>query len=303
MKKVQILLSTYNGGKYLKEQLDSILNQDYSNVTILIRDDGSTDDTVKILEKYANEYSQLSFYCGINIGVIGSFFDLIKNADMSAHYYSLSDQDDIWKPSKISRAVDILNTISQEIQDKALLYCGRTTLVNSNLDPIKTTIKKNSVLPSFGNALVENICTGCTSVFNKELLLLVQNHIPNFTIMHDWWIYLTASSFGEVYYDNESYILYRQHVDNVIGTRATYFEEFKARIKNYKSNRGMISRQVAEFDSIYQSNDVNQQMINSIINAKKNVLHRLQIVASNRIYRQRKMDNMIFKFLFLNGKV
>ena len=300
MKTVQILLSTYNGEKYLKEQLESILHQDYSGITILIRDDGSTDGTIRILEKYASEYSQITYYIGENIGAKYSFFDLVKNANMSYDYYSFSDQDDVWSHNKVSKALERLNTMQQE---KPLLYCGRTTLVDQELKPIISTIRKHPIVPDFGNALVENICTGCTSVTNHQLLQLVQTHIPEFTVMHDWWFYLTASSFGEVYYDDDSYIQYRQHQNNVVGTRTNYYDEFKKRFKNYKSNRGKISRQAGEFKRLYQTGKLNQQLVECVIGAKDNFRYRFKILLTKKIHRQRKMDDLIFKMLFLLGKV
>ncbi len=300
MKTVQVLLSTYNGEKYLAKQLDSILKQDHSNIKILIRDDGSTDGTVKILEKYANEYSQVVYYQGENIGVKQSFFDLIKHADMSADYYSFSDQDDVWLHNKIDKAVEKLDMMQQ---DKPLLYCGRTTLVDEELKAIMSTIKNHRIEPDFGNALVENISTGCTSVINSKLLQLVQTHIPNFTVMHDWWVYLTASSFGEVYYDDDSFILYRQHSNNVIGTRSSYYAEAKKRLMNFKNNRGKISRQAREFYRLYHNNDKNQQLLEYVIGAPNNFRYRIKILFTKKIYRQRRMDNMIFKLLFLMGKV
>lgn len=300
MKKVQVLLSTYNGEKYVKEQLDSILHQDYPNITILIRDDGSTDGTAGLLAEYANQYSQLKFYQGENMGAIGSFFDLIKSADISADYYSFSDQDDVWLINKISRAVKALNSIEE---DKPLLYCGRTTLVDQDLKQINSTIKSHRIIPSFGNALVENICTGCTSMMNRELLRLIQTHIPEYTVMHDWWFYMTASSFGEVYYDNNSYILYRQHQNNVIGARTNYCAEFKIRLKNYKNNRGKIGQQAREFQRLYQNKEGNQKLLEAVIGARSNIQYRLKILSNKKIFRQRKMDDVIFKVLFLLGFV
>jgi glycosyltransferase involved in cell wall biosynthesis len=300
MKLIQILLSTYNGEKYIKEQLDSIIKQDYQNITILIRDDGSTDRTVDIIKEYAKQYNNITFYQGHNIGVKKSFFDLVKNSDMTADYFMFSDQDDVWKNNKISGAVEKLELMQQDIP---LLYCGRTTLVNEELVPIKSTIKKYKIIPGFGNALVENICTGCTMAVNRKLIQLVKTHIPEFTVMHDWWFYLTASCYGKVYYDDETYILYRQHTDNIVGIRSSYREEFKKRLNNYKGNRGKISDQLSEFLRLYQIDKEKQMLLMDIIKAKYKFMSRLNLLFTDKIYRQRKLDNLIFKLLFLLGKV
>lgn len=299
MKSVQVLLSTYNGEQYIKEQLDSILNQDYSNITILIRDDGSKDKTVSILDEYASEYNNITYYQGQNIGVINSFFDLMKNADMSADYYSLSDQDDVWDQKKISCAVAKLESMNQK---KSSLYCGRTTLVNQDLERINSTIKEHKIVPDFGNALVENICTGCTCVMNHKLLQIIQTHIPRFTVMHDWWIYLIASSVGEVCYDNNSYMLYRQHDKNVVGTSTNYIDEFKVRLRNYRKNSGQISKQAREFQRLLE-NESNKQLLETIIGSHNHLSYKIKILLTNKIYRQRKLDNIIFKILFLIGHV
>lgn len=301
MKTVQILLSTYNGEKYIKEQLDSIIQQDYPDISILIRDDGSTDKTTEILERYAKTYRYITYYVGDNIGAIRSFFDLILHADYSVDYYSFSDQDDYWKPNKISSAIHILNNMGQ---DKPLLYCGRTTLVDNNLKPLKSSIKTYNMKPGFGNAIVENICTGCTSVINRNLLQLVQNHIPDFCLMHDWWLYLTASCFGDVYYDEESYILYRQHARNVVGIRTSYYKELINRIRKYKGNRGKISRQLKEFYMIYNNTDSNQLiLLDDFIDLNDNSLKRIKLLINKNIYRQSKLDDLIYRVLLIKGNL
>lgn len=300
MKKVQILMSTYNGDKYLREQLDSIIKQNYSNFSILIRDDGSTDNTLSILEEYKNKYGNIiSYYQGENIGVIKSFFDLMKNADNEASYYALSDQDDFWKINKIKRAVSEIQNI-EIIRDIPILYCSRTTLVDKDLNKLPISIRRTKVKPSFGNALVENICTGCTAVINKKLLNIVINHTPNFTVMHDWWLYLTASYFGKVIFDEKSFILYRQHDNNVLGSRTNYLNEFKIRLKQFKKNKNLISKQAKEFKKLYKiKNNMNGKSLLFVSNYKYNIIYKINILFSKDIYRQRKLDNFIFKILFL----
>lgn len=299
MKKVQILLSSYNGEKYIREQIDSILKQDYPNISLLIRDDGSTDKTVDIIKEYVANDPRISFYQGENVGVRESFFDLMRNADTSMDYYALSDQDDVWKPHKISRAIMLLGDCDKQ----PALYCGRTELVTQELIPIKSTIKKAPIRPHFGNALVENIATGCTCVFSRSLMELVVNHIPEFTVMHDWWLYLSASAFGKVVFDEEACVLYRQHEHNMIGTKATYYEEFRNRLRNYKSNRGQIRKQLNEFQRLYEVDIPDRELLKLVLDAKRHFFCRWRIVVGKAVYRQRFVDNIIFKLLFLFGKI
>ncbi len=297
--KVQVLMSTYNGEKYLVEQLQSILKQDYSNLCILIRDDGSTDNTLQILDEYSRLDERIKYYQSANIGAKRSFFELINNADPLSDYYALSDQDDVWNTNKISRAINklIING------DKPLLYCCDTLLVNEKLEPMNNSIRKPLIKPSFGNALIENICTGCTCVFNRDLLYLVQNNEPNFAIMHDWWLYLCASAYGEVIYDSQPNVLYRQHGNNIVGARSNYYDEFKIRLYNYKTNRGKLYSQVNEFASKFQFNNQNRKQIELIICSKSNMMSRLRIIFNKKIYRQRKIDDIIFKVLLASRKI
>lgn len=298
MKKVQVLLSTYNGEKYLREQIDSILNQEYKEITLLIRDDGSTDSTLDILREYTDKYENISYYAGDNLGVQNSFFDLMKAADKNADYYAFSDQDDVWLPEKIKRAVE---TLEKEVPEKPLLYASKTKLVNEKLEIIPVKIRKYALTPDFGNALVENICTGCTEVFNKELLNLVDNKIPEFTVMHDWWLYLSAAAFGKVVYDTKAGILYRQHRDNEVGMRSDWLNEFHARMKNFRKSNGALRKQAAEFRRIYGTNYKNSQLTDWVADYKKNLSYRWKLVISSKVYRQGKLDDLIFRGLFLLG--
>ena len=299
MEKVQVLMSTYNGERYIEEQINSILQQDYSEIYLLIRDDGSTDKTVNVLKRFAEDNKRITFYQGDNIGVINSFFDLLSNADPEMDFYSLSDQDDVWKTDKITKAVENLN----RIKHLPSMYCCDTILVDDNLNQLDYKIKKGLKKPGFGNALGENICTGCTCVLNRQLRDLVIKDKPNNIVMHDWWIYLCASRFGKVIYDENAYIYYRQHGGNVIGTRSNYLDEFRYRIRNYKKRRGQLVKQALEFQRIFNVVATENELLYWILWAKKRPFYRIKILFTNKIYRQRRLDNAIFKILFLFGQV
>ena len=311
---VLILMSTYNGEKYIKNQLDSLLSQNCPQLKILIRDDGSTDNTCSILEYYSNKFMNITWYKGKNIGPCKSFFDLINKADSENNYYAFSDQDDVWLPDKISRAILILKKYS--INEPAL-YCSDKIIVDQQLSPCDTSIKQLVKKVSFGNALVQNMCTGCTAVMNHKLFELIKYHIPEYTIMHDWWFYLTASCFGNVYYDSESLILYRQHGNNTFGTLLSRKALLEYRIKQLFNQRGEIYKQVEEFKKIFfdsvetQSlNDFtqvslnkNQELVNELLNSKKLLKYRLRLMFEPQIYRQKTLDNLILKLIILLGKL
>ncbi len=295
MKNVQILMSTYNGERYLREQLDSILKQSYPDWKLLIRDDGSTDSTMEIIEEYARNDSRIQYYQGVNMGVRSSFFDLMKHTDLTSDYYALADQDDVWLQDKIKRAVGMMDSDA----GIPVLYASGTILADQELKPIKSQIRRSVFVPCFGNALVENICTGCTCLMNWALLTLVRDHIPDFTVMHDWWLYLTASAYGKVIYDMESYILYRQHGDNIVGTKATYYDEFRKRLKQYKGNRGNIRRQTKEFLRCYHPTGSIKFLAEEIISYKQSIRMKTKLLFHKDIFRQRRLDNLIFKMLLI----
>lgn len=296
--KVAILLPTYNGEQYIVEQLDSIWSQDYSNIKVIIRDDGSTDQTVRIIRDYIRD-KEVTFIEGRNVGVINGIFCLLNLVPDSIEYVAFCDQDDVWKSNKISTAISLLE---DENKDVPTLYCSSVQPVDENLYPLKKKIHLRNIEPSFGNALVENICTGCTAVINRKMIEILANKKPNFTIMHDFWIYLVASCFGKVIYDTTAHILYRQHVANQIGLATNMFENYKRRIRNFKKHRGQLIRQAREFMSIYDTiPEENKEMLINFILSKKSIKARIGILLKGEIYRQRKSDNIIFKMLILLG--
>jgi glycosyltransferase involved in cell wall biosynthesis len=312
--KIQILMSTYNGEKYLPEQMDSLLSQSLCKskdmeVTIRIRDDGSTDKTCHILQEYAEKYPQIQYKKEKNTGVIESFFRLMDDSDRDADFLAFCDQDDVWMPEKLERALDKIQEKSgDKTEEKPILYCGRPLHVDENLNPVDTVWQTGKLRPSFGNALVENICIGCTAVINRPLADLLRLEHPEFTIMHDRWIYLLASCFGEVIYDEKPHIKYRQHGDNTVGMKRNYWQEFVERLKKYREKRGAITKQAQSFLSYCEHQNFvipedEKTYVSDILAMKKHLGARIRLIRNDAIYRQRKGDDRIFKFLILLGNI
>lgn len=297
MKEVQILLSTYNGAAFLKEQLESLLNQTYSNITILIRDDGSTDETSEILELYSKKYKCITWYSGNNIGVWRSYMDLINHSSCTASYFAFCDQDDYWLPEKIEQSILYLekNTIIPT------LYCSNTILVNKKLKKLELQNNYENFRPSFGNALVQNIVTGCTCVFNKQARDLIYNKQPDYMIMHDWWLYLVVSCFGKVYFDKNAYILYRQHQTNTIGARGNNIEKWKYRIKNFRKNIGRNYLQIDAFTKLYNPPIKMLDLIEDFQSTEYNIVSRFLFFKNKNIYRQNHLDDILYRILVILG--
>lgn len=230
---VLVLLSTYNGEKYLKELLDSVLNQQGCNCSILIRDDGSKDKTVEIIKKYVNKYSNISFYVGENLGYAKSFWDLIQKSD-EFDYYAFCDQDDIWLPNKLEKAIELIEK-NKDKEGQPVLYTSNVICVDNNLNKLNNKVFYCNRPLNIYESLQKSVLPGCTFVFNnmaKKILKLYNGFMES----HDWASYAIINTFGKVIYDSKSYIYYRIHEQNTIGV-TTKFKNLKIKIKRFFSKR------------------------------------------------------------------
>lgn len=214
---VAILLCTFNGQRYLEEQLNSFDTQDHHNWTLWASDDGSTDNTIDLLSSYQNKWpkNRLNIKTGPSKGFAANFLALLNNGAINADYYAYSDQDDIWNRSKLSRAIRWLESMPRNIP---ALYCTRTQLI----DEIGTNIGFSPLFkksPGFANALVQNIGGGNTMVFNEAARNLMKEAGLVDVCTHDWWTYIVVSGCGgNVFYDPMPSLLYRQHEANLCGS-------------------------------------------------------------------------------------
>lgn len=240
--KVCILMSTYNGEKYIAEQIDSIYSQTEKNFSLFIRDDGSTDDTIKIIEEYASKYDNLSYIQGKNVGAAKSFLEAIFLAP-EARYYAFADQDDIWEPMKIEHAINKIEMQMEKGIRKPILYHSKVKVSNEYGEVVCVRGNYNNVGFLMGE---KGHVVGCTVVFNRALLELVRKHSPEVIVMHDAWVHdICLTVGGTVVYDEQSYIKYRQHSNNVVGGKRGLLQSVRRRIKYYRKmkkgqNRKMI---------------------------------------------------------------
>lgn len=206
---VLVLMSSYNGESYIEEQIESILAQEGCNVRLLVRDDGSTDGTRKILEKYSTN-GKLRYIAGENKGPARSFLSLVIDSE-DADYYAFADQDDIWDSVKIIRGIGKL-----PISDRPALYCSNLNQINSESIVLQEKILPTEIPTDFAEvATGTGYLFGCTMVFNKAMKKYIESHgMPEYLIMHDIWLGMIASLFGNLIYDSNSYIAYRVHNDN-----------------------------------------------------------------------------------------
>lgn len=285
--------------------MESLINQININFKIFIRDDGSSDKTKEILNSYS-KYKNIEIEFGENIGVIKSFFELLEKSDGNADYYAFCDQDDFWEKEKLTRAVDMLN--NQEDSLLPLLYCSKTKLVDENLNFIRYSNSLKRKL-SIGNALVENIATGCTIVLNNSLRKEILKETVNKEniIMHDWWVYLVALLKGKVIFDNDSYILYRQHQNNTVGVNLNPFKLFIKRGKRFLGNKKNHTFQIQceELKRIY-ANEISKEnltKINGFLFNRSKFNERLNVLKERKFYRQSKIETVYIYILILMGRM
>lgn len=233
---IDILLATYNGARYLEEQLDSILRQTDPGWRLLIRDDGSTDGTREIIDSFAAAHGdRVSVVSGgrNNLGAMGNFAALL--AVSTAAYGMFCDQDDVWLPDKIAKSRAAMEALeSKHGRDTPLFVHTDLRVVDETLSEIAPSfLRFRLVDPAKGRALarllVQNIAPGCASMFNAKLRALAVP-IPDEAIMHDWWMILIAAALGAVDCVDEPLALYRQHAGNDLGAGSSALVEALAQL-------------------------------------------------------------------------
>ena len=283
--KVAVLISTYNGEAFLAAQLDSLLAQTGVEVEVFVRDDGSSDVTLAILERYARHWPQLARpITGPNLGPAASFMSLLAAAPEGFDGYAFCDQDDVWLPEKLARAMSGLAGA-----DGPALYCSRVMCVDRALRPLgPAPIKRDG---RFEHLLFENIAFGVTVVMNPAAAALVRARPPSSGfIMHDWWCALAVSGFGAVIYDPQPRVLYRQHGQNQIGQAPGRVGEWArlARLFARAPRRFWpVHAQAAEFLRLFgpDLDPGRRRLVEALVESKRSLGVRIAYAASGDIRR------------------
>ena len=293
MKNVCILMSTYNGEKYLREQIESLRNQQGVDAKILVRDDGSNDSTTQILEQYSKE-GVLEWYAGENLKSARSFLDLIYHTPYS-DYYAFCDQDDYWMPNKLAAAIQLLEETDS---GKSALYCSKTKIVDKDLHPIDQKNKFEFMALGMPSAFIINNAPGCTMVFNRYLLERVREYVPAYIGMHDSWIYKVCVVTGnQIIADKNAYIYYRQHGNNVLGGMHNPIKSWKRRINNLQSAscyRSKVANQVLIGYEKYLS-EGDGEILRIISNYKKNIRYWILAIINPSISTPIPFYTLMFK--------
>lgn len=288
--KVCVLLSTYKGEKYLKTQLNSLLEQEGVEIYILIRDDGSTDQSQHIIQTYAEFYPNIQWIQGKNIGFVQSFWSLL----MEAHgfdYYAFCDQDDFWEKKKLISAISILK------KDKPMLYTSNVVSVNNDFEVLQEKGFPFEGVLTYPDALQRPVLPGCTFVWNDALHKELQKY-KGPQIAHDWTVYIIASAIGKVVYGKTSYIKYRIHENNTIGIDS-FSQKIKNKIKRfttnqYKNTKSEIAKTIL---NTYELSEEKKKVTYYFANYRRHPLYFFSLM------RYKEYRNLNFIFLLLTRKV
>ena len=222
---VQILLASYNGEKYISEQIESLLNQTYSDIQILIRDDNSKDQTLSVIKRYVEKYPKKLVLIEDNVkcgSATSNFMELARHA--TAEYAMFCDQDDYWLPNKVEVTLNEMIKAEQEVgSDVPILVFAKYKAVDKDLQDIGMSDKGTQLekrRTELNHLIVQNCVHGCLSMVNRALYSIMGDYDKDI-LMHDWWAALIASSMGKIVYIPEALMLYRQHGSNVVGAVKT----------------------------------------------------------------------------------
>lgn len=253
--RIHIVLAAYNGASYIREQLDSVLANGRDDIWIEICDDGSTDDTVQIAREYEAEYDCIGVHENKkNLGYVKNFIEGIKRS--KSPYIMLCDQDDIWDPDKIARTMRAMEKLEQKHTDSEttpLLVFTDAMNFDSETGKQSGSFHKSSHLDAaktdVAHLLMENKCIGCTVMVNAAVRPYLDT-LPEEVRVHDWWLALICSQFGEISYLAETTLQYRQHRGNMIGG-SSFPDYVKNRISNLKRQKEALEQTFSQGEAFY----------------------------------------------------
>ncbi len=298
--KIAVIMSSYNGEQCIERQLNSIFSQKNVDVLVFVRDDGSVDGTINILEKYKKNYKNFFFEKGNNVGWQQSFMLALENAP-EADFYAFSDQDDFWFDDKLSVAVSLLKL--RNCDKPILFHCNKLT-TDENLAPLPKQVQRLSKPLNRKNALVQEYVQGCSVVMNRKAKELVLRNRPKATIPHDFWCALICYLFGEIIYNNDPYFYHISYGTNASGEGHLWRSRW-SRFKRFFSNEPLYHLPIREliegYDDLLLESD--KKFINQVKNYKKSFFIKLKLLGSFEFRRKSFIGTLSLKISILLNKL
>lgn len=295
-----VLMSTYNGATYLPEQIESILGQtgDF-RLRLFVRDDGSTDDTLDILQSYEAQ-GKVHYITGDNLRPAQSFMELLLQAEDS-DYYAFADQDDVWLNGKMSAALDMLKN-----EERPALYFSNANLVDAHLQSLGRRVYKTCPALDVFTLSCAGGLLGCTMVMNKKLAeLLRQQPRPTKMVMHDFYVALVCTAVGgKILYEDCGYLQYRQHGNNVIGVSYGFSQAIKSRLHNIVTTpKVTVDAQAMEVLTRYESLMSPESLVwlRRVAGYRKSLYSRIRLAFSRKTRYVQKNRAIVLRLALLWG--
>jgi glycosyltransferase involved in cell wall biosynthesis len=300
--RVEVLLSTYDGERWLPAQLDSLLGQRHRELRVAVRDDGSSDGTTAVLARFAAQDDRLTWSAGSNVGAARSFLTLLEDVGQEADAVAFCDQDDVWEPDHLVRALAALASAPPG----PVLWCSDVLVCDESLLPLRphAAVRRG---PSFENALVENVATGCTIVLNRAAVDLLAPARPRSPVMHDAWCYLVIAALGRVIYDPRPSVRYRLHGSNTMGLSAGVLTSLLARVRRAwrGPHVGAWSRQAEdlrrEFGDLLPAPVARE--LDAFLAGRYRRWRRLRYAVVGSAHRQRPLGTAAMRLLHVLGRI
>lgn len=300
--KICVMLSSYNGEKFIKEQIDSVLAQKLDEeLILLVRDDGSSDKTIQILEEYRRTHKNIFWYTGKNLRAAKSFWDLV-NCAPEADYYAFCDQDDVWQEDKLDRAIKMIGNEASPV-----LYASNVLVVDQNLNPIGN-MGQGEKYTDFPHSLVYSMAPGCTFVFNREALKVLRNFDRSaYIYIHDWLTHQLIAMTGKVIYDSRPSMLYRQHGNNVIGAPKKGVKKYIAKVKRFLFGevKCVRSNMAEVILNSYQGeiSEQNKRYLRMVAHYRKDKSTKNELLHETSFLTKQKCNNFMFKIVVRMNKL
>lgn len=305
---VVVLMSTYNGERFLEKQLLSILQQQFCKVYLVIRDDGSSDKTVSIIKHYATIYTNIQLIEGKNVGFVKSFNELLQFAsNLKYRYFAFVDQDDVWLKGKLKTAIGYLRTSDENLP---CAFSSNSKLIDQNDNFIGTYIPFPLKLTK-ASLLINGLFQGCSMVFNKKAVEIYVAH-PSPLKFHDLWMIYICAFFGHFHFSNECLFLYRLHEKNVAGKKVkpkpkglqAVIASFHFWTHRHANHINDAMKFYQEFEQRLKMND--RVLIFDYIHYKENLASKLHLLFNKDVCPIRRgsfKDKVVYKLHILFNKI
>lgn len=303
MKTITVVMSAYNGSRYIVQQLDSIFAQKGVDVTCFVRDDGSKDDTLQVLEKYQKGLpkGKMIFVRGENVGWERSFLLALRDAPQS-EYYAFADQDDIWFVDKLQSGIKVMESVCDV--DKPLMYHCNKLSVNEELKPFSHQVRRTPQPLNRQNAMIQEYAQGCSIIMNEKARKLVLHYVPHAKLAHDFWCGLVCYLFGKVIYDNAPRFYHISHGNNASGEGHT-LGSWYGRLKSF-SKKGNIYYSpyddlIEGYNNLLSTED--KRFIEKVKNYRHSVISKLFLLFSPKFVRDSIMGTLSLKLAILFNRL